>query len=157
MKPFRFNLEAVSTIRKRAEREALENYAEALCRRRGILEELHAIEQDLEAGWSRMRKEVVAGCRASKMAQMRRHNQALQAKRAQCETALTESERAVSQTLQRMLVARMQREAVEGCRSQQRARHERDLNRETQKFLDELNFRRAMPALAWRKNTDPFA
>ena len=157
MKPFRFTLEAVSTVRKRAEHEALESFANALLLRGAALEHLDAVQRDLDAVWTEMRQEVARGCRAARMAQLRLHSQAVEEERARRETDLQQAERAVNQALQRMLAAHQQREVVDKFRSQQRARHELHLGRETQKFLDELATQRPLPALAWRTTADPFA
>jgi flagellar biosynthesis chaperone FliJ len=70
---------------------------------------------------------------------------------------LTQAQRQVNQALQQMLAARQQREAVEKFRGRQRASYDRDVQQETQKFLDELATQRATPALAWRTTTDPLA
>jgi len=63
----------------------------------------------------------------------------------------------VSHALQQMLAARQQREAVEKFRGKQRAAHDRDVQRDTQKFLDELATQRAVPAQSWRATADPLA
>src|SRR5436309_4418647 len=155
MKPFRFTLEAVATIRQRREREMLETYAQSLLVRRRAWDRLAAIQHDLEAAWSRTRQELAKGCSASMMSQLREYNRLLEEERNRCETALRQAERAVNQALQRMLAARQQREAVDRFRCQQRARYDRELNRETQKFLDELSTQRALPARAWKSTADP--
>ena len=155
MKPFRFTLEAVATIRKRVERETLEAYAHSLGFRRRALAQLEAVQHDLEAAWTQMRQELC--CSASKMSQLRDYCQVLEKERARCAASLQEAERAVNQALQRMLAARRQHEVVDKFRGQQRAHYDRALGRETQKFLDELTTQRAAPALAWRTTADPLA
>ncbi|MBE0539888.1 MAG: flagellar export protein FliJ [Verrucomicrobia bacterium] len=157
MKSFRFTLEAVATVRKRAEGNALESYAQALLFRRRAVTDLEATLQELETAWASLRNALAAGCSAARMAQLRSHSQALEATRESRRFALQQAERAVNQTLQQMLAARQQREVVDKFRGQQRGRHERALARETQKFLDELATQRTTPALAWRTINDPLA
>lgn len=157
MKPFRFTLEAVATVRKRVEGNALESYAQALLFRRRAMMDLEAVQKDLEAAWASLRKALTGGCAAARMAQLREHSQMLETRRETRQTALQQAERAVSQTLQQMLAARQQRKAVDSYRGQQRGRYDRALARETQKFLDELATQRAAPALAWKTTNDPLA
>jgi flagellar export protein FliJ len=157
MKPFRFGLEAVATVRKRIEGEALESYAQALLVRQQALKQFETIQCDLTAAWDQLRRELGMGCPAARMTRLRGHAEALNDERKLRETALQQSERAVHQSLQRMLAARQQREVVEKFRSRQRAHHDRDVASETQKFLDELATQRSTPALAGRITTDPLA
>ena len=157
MKPFRFTLEAVAIVRTRNENEALAAYARALLCRQRALDQVDAIRRELEAAWARARRDLAAGCPAAKMAQGCRHTQALEDEQVRLTDALQQAERAVNQMLQRMLAARQQREVVDKLRGHQRARHERDVARETQKILDELALRAATPALAGRSTADLLA
>lgn len=157
MKPFRFALEAVATVRKRIEGEALESYAQALLFRQQALRQFEAAQRELNAAWDQLRRELGMGCLAAKMTRLSCHAEALEDECKRRQTALQQAERTVSHTLQRMLAARQQREVVEKFRGRQRAHHDRDVARETQKFLDELATQRSTPALAWRTTTDPLA
>ena len=157
MKPFRFALEAVATVRKRAEGETLESYAQALLFRQHAWSQFEAAERELNAAWNQLRQELGTGCAAEKMTWLRRHAEALEEEHKQRLAALQQAERVMHQALQRMLAARHQREVVDKVRGHQRARHDRDAARETQKFLDELAAQRATPALAWRTTADPLA
>lgn len=56
-----------------------------------------------------------------------------------------------------MLAARQQREVVEKFLRKQRASYDRDVQRDTQKFLDELATQRAPAAQTWRTTADPLA
>lgn len=157
MKPFRFALEAVATVRKRIEGEALEAYAQALLFRQQALRQFEASQREQNAVWDELRRELAMGCPAAKLARLRGHAQGLEQECKRRHTALQQAERAVNAGLQRMLAARQQREVVEKLRGHQRAHHDRDVAHETQKFLDELATQRATPALAWRTTTDPLA
>lgn len=157
MKPFRFTLEAVATMRKRAEGEALEAYAAALLRRQQCLTELETAQAKLEEIWGETRRELAAGCLASRVAALRQNARAVELERDRCEFAWAEAERGVNHALQNMLAVRQQREGVDKCRVRQRVRHDREAATESQKFLDELATQRAAPALAWRTTEDPLA
>ncbi|MFO1511537.1 MAG: flagellar export protein FliJ [Verrucomicrobiota bacterium] len=157
MKPFRFTLEAVATTRRRLEQTALENYAQALLARQNALGQLEAVQRELDAAWLRLRQTLESGCSASAATRLRQHSAGLEEERHHREDLLTQAQRKVGQALQQMLAARQQREAVEKFRGRQRASWDRDVQRDTQKFLDELATQRAAPALTWRTTTDPLA
>lgn len=157
MKPFKFSLEAVATTRRRAEQLALEKYAQALLARQNAFGQLERIQRELEAAWLRLRQTLESGCSASSATRLGQESSYLEEERKVRETALSEAERGVGQALQQMLAARQQREAVEKFRGKQRATYDRDVQRDTQKFLDELATQRATPAQAWRATTDPLA
>jgi flagellar protein FliJ len=150
MKPFRFSLEAVATTRRRLEQVALENYAQALLQRQSALSQLEAAQQKLDAAWLKLRQSLTSGTAAAKVKQLRDASRFFEEERTQREGLLAQAERGVSQALQQMLAARQQREAVDKFRGRQRATYDRDVQRDTQKFLDELATQRAAPALDWR-------
>lgn len=157
MKPFRFSLEAVATTRRRLEQAALEHYAQALLARQSAVGQLESVQRELDAAWLRLRQTLESGCSASAVTRLRQHATALEEERLHREDLLTRAQREVSQSLQQMLAARQQREAVDKFRGRQRASYDRDVQRDTQKFLDELATQRPTPALAWRTTTDPLA
>jgi flagellar export protein FliJ len=157
MKPFRFALEAVATVRKRTEGEALESYAQALVCQQQALRQLEATQRELDAVWDQLRRELGMGCPAAKMTRLRCHAEALNDERKRRLTAIEKAERAVYQRLQQMLAARQHREVVERFRGRQRVNYDHDVASETQKLLDEMATHRSMPALAWRTTTDPLA
>jgi flagellar FliJ protein len=157
MKPFKFSLEAVATRRRRQEQTALEKYAQTLLARQNAMKHLEAAQHELEDAWLRLRQTLESGCSASAATRLRQESQLLEEERKVREEALTQAERGVSQALQQMLAARQQREAVEKFRGKQRAAYNLDVQRDTQKFLDELATQRATPAQAWRTTADPLA
>lgn len=157
MKPFKFSLEAVATTRRRREQAALENYAQALLARQSARAQLDALQQNLDGVWSRLRQTLESGCSASAVTRLRQESYFLEEERKLREEALAQAELAVSQALQQMLAARKQREAVEKVRVKKRMEYDRDVQRDTQKFLDELATQRATPASAWRSAADPLA
>lgn len=157
MKPFKFSLEAVATTRRRLEQTALENYAQALLARQSAFSQLEATQHTLEQAWLRLRQTLESGCSASAATRLRQESGFLEEERKLREDALAQAERGVSQALHQMLAARKQREAVEKVRGKQRLAHDRDEQRDTQKFLDELATQRATPAQSWRSTADPLA
>lgn len=157
MKPFKFNLEAVATTRRRVEQTALEKYAQALLARQNALNQLETAQHELDDAWLQLRQTLESGCSASAATRLRQTSQLLEEERKVREETFAETERGVGQALQQMLAARQQREAVEKFRGKQRGAHDRDVQRDTQKFLDELATQRATPAQSWRTTSDPLA
>jgi flagellar export protein FliJ len=158
MKPFKFSLEAVATTRRRVEQNALEKYAQALLSRQSALRQLEATQHELDKAWLQLRQTLESGCSASAATRLRQQSQWLEEERQLREEEFTKSELGVSHALQQMLAARQQREAVEKFRGRQRDIHDRDTQRDTQKFLDELATQRATPsAQSWRTTADPLA
>jgi len=156
MKPFRFPLEAVATVRKRTEGETLEAYARALLSQQQALKRLEAAQRELDTVWDQLRRELGRGCPAANMIRLRGHAEALDNGRRRHEATFQQAGRAVQQSLRRMLAARQQREVVDKLRNRQHRHHDRDEAKETQKFLDELATQRSTSALAGRTTTDPF-
>ena len=157
MKSFKFSLEAVATTRRRVEQSALEQYAQALLARQQALARLDGLQHELDGAWLRLRQTLESGCSASAATRLRQESSFLEEERKVREAALTQAERGVSQMLHQMLAARQKREAVEKFRGKQRGAYDRDVQRDTQKFLDELATQRATPAQTWRTTTDPLA
>lgn len=157
MKSFKFSLEAVATTRRRHEQAALETYAQALLARQNALRQLETVQHELEDAWLQLRQTLESGCSASAATRLRQQSQSLEEERKLREEHVAQSERGVGQALQQMLAARQQREAVEKFRGKQRATYDRDVQRDTQKFLDELATQRAAPAQSWRTTADPLA
>jgi flagellar export protein FliJ len=157
MKPFKFSLEAVATTRRRVEQTALEKYAQALLARQSALRQLETAQHELDEAWLQLRQTLESGCSASAATRLRQQSQLLEEERQLRAEDFAQSERGVSQALHQMLAARQQREAVEKFRGRQRLAHDRDVQRDTQKFLDELATQRATPAQSWRTTADPLA
>jgi len=157
MKPFKFSLEAVATTRRRAEQTALEQYAKALLAKQNALSQLEVVQRDLDDAWLRLRNTLESGCSASAATRLRQESSYLEEDRKLREEVLAQAERAISQALQQMLAARQQREAVEKFRGKQRLTHDRDVQRETQKFLDEMATQRATSSQSWRTETESHA
>ena len=154
MKPFRFKLQAVHTLRVRQERDAMQKYAEALLQRKLAMEKLTGIAQQIAAAWMDLRVEMAEGCAAARILRMQAYCTTLEVRRSEADVVLQGAERAVNLALQRMLVARQQREIVDKYQAGERTRHERALQRQEQKELDELALRCLPLASAGRVSGD---
>ncbi len=150
MKKFHFSLQALLTLRQRSEQNALEAYARALLTRQQSLESLALANEEQAQWWVHRRKQLTQGCSAGALEQWRASDCTLTERRETAEAALGQAEVAVNQTLQAMLLARREREAVEKHLQRQRLNYQRELGREEQKNMDDLAQRRVLPALGFR-------
>lgn len=157
MKRFRFSLEALLTVRRRAEQNALEKYASALLARQRNLELLGAVHREQSQWWARWRNDLSKGCSAGDLMQWRASDRHLSEQRQRAEAAVSQAELHVNQALQEMLVARRDREAVENHWHKQRSKYDFDLSREEQKGMDELAQRRVPPALSGARTQQTFS
>ena len=142
MKPFRFTLQALRTLRLRNEREAMEAYARALLERVRAAEQLQATEQALALGQWEWQQRVASGCTAAEMVHHQYHCRELAAQCCRCLALTQAAERRADTALQSMMLARQEREVVDKFFERQRAVFDRELTRSEQKFLDELAHRR---------------
>ena len=145
MKPFRFTLEAVRTLRQRQEQLAMEQYAQVLAARQQVLVRLDAIQAELNESWHLWRLQLAQSCPASQAAQAHDYQRALSQRRDQAISDLGVAERRVQAALQAMLAARQQTEIVDKSFENQKARHSREEFRHEQKIMDDLAGRRGSP------------
>ncbi len=149
MKSFRFTLEAVRTLRRRQEQNALEQYAQTLLARQQASDRLQAVERELNAGWREMRELLARGGSAARTAQAHDYHRSLDERRKICARVLGSAELRVNAAFQAVLTARQQREIVDKCFERQKTSHQRGRLMEDQKLLDELSGRRVASILSW--------
>jgi flagellar export protein FliJ len=150
MRAFQFTLEALGTLRRRQEQNAMDQYVQSLIDRRKAIEQLEGAEATLNASWRQWRQQLAAGCSAAEAAQAVVYQRSLAQRRDECKGALENAERRVNTALNAMVQARRQREIVDKCFDKQKARYEREVARGEQKFIDELASRRGNRILAWK-------
>jgi len=138
MKRFQFKLQAVLTLRLRAEHEALSNYAQTIQASRVARAGLTESEMELCEARRRWLTAMADGLPAARASQMRTHNHWLEERKQQCEQALRLAEISVEEASRRMVVARQQREAVEKHHANQRELYDRAVAGEERRFLDDL-------------------
>ena len=150
MKRFEFRLQAVLTLRHRAEQEALELYGQAIRHRDAIAQHLHLRELDLSDNRRRWLNEMSDGCPAVQAAQTLAYCHQLEELRVQAERELSQADARLTQVSERMLTARQHREAVENLFQHQQTEHEALVRLEEQKMLDDLVGRRSPVSVAGR-------
>jgi flagellar FliJ protein len=146
MKRFQFKLQAVLTLRQRAEHVALEDYSRAIRNRMTAAERFEESTNELSETRRLWLKSLSDGCPAVHAAQAQRFCHLLEAINRKCEQLLHQADLELNLASQRMLAARQQREAVEKFLERQRRKHQRDVAEEDRRLIEDIvNFRRTAP------------
>ncbi len=138
MKRFDFKLQAVLTLRQRAEQAATEKYSRALARRQAAATSLENVEMDLSDARRKWLNALADGCPAAQGAQMLGYCHYLEEFKRKVEQSLQLAEVELNQASQKMLFARQQREAIETCLEHARDQYDRELRVQERKELDDL-------------------
>jgi flagellar export protein FliJ len=154
MKRFAFKLQAVLTLRQRAEQAALEKYGRAIQHRQATAAKLADAEMELSEARRLWLNELADGCPAVRAAQLLAFSHHLEEHKRQCEQTLNLADVELNQASQRMLLARQDREAVERLMSRQRERHDQQAREAEQKLIDDLVGRRLPVSFAGQPASD---
>jgi flagellar FliJ protein len=127
MKRFQFKLQAVLTLRLRAEQEALAHYAQAIQTGRAAREKFAEAETELSDARRCWLNALADGLPAARAAQMRAHSHWLEERKQRCEQTMRLAEVEVERASRRMVLARQQREVVEKHLANQREQYDRAL------------------------------
>lgn len=154
MKRFQFKLQAVLTLRQRAEQTALEHYSRAMLARHAAMARLTEAERELSRAWKDLRQRMTGGCPAGEAQQRQQFCHLLDDRRRQCEQALSQAEVQLNQAFQKMLLCRQDREVIEQYLADQRQQHDRALLAEERKILEDLARRRDPGPVSWNPSPD---
>lgn len=138
MKPFRFTLEALQTLRQREEHLALETYARAVQTRAEATARMETVRRELEAGWATLRETTQRQTPAFHIRQLESYCAAVDERRKECLAVVEAAQIAVQKAWILLLQARQKREIVENYFTRQKAGYDLAAQREEQKLLDEL-------------------
>lgn len=142
MKRFTFKLQAVLTLRQRAEQAALEKYARAIEHRQECAVTLADSEMELSEARRQWLNALADGVAAVRAAQMLGFCHLLEERKRQCEQTLELADIELNRSSQGMLQARQEREAVETLMARQRARYDHLVVEDERKMIDDLINRR---------------
>jgi flagellar export protein FliJ len=142
MKRFEFRLQAVLTLRQRAEQVALEVFSAAIRRRDWAATQLQQHEMQLSETRRQWLNEMADGCSAIRAAQTLAFCHSIEERRAQADRDLQQANADLERACQRMLSARQQREAVENLLRRQREAHDLQARLADQRLIDDLPHRR---------------
>jgi flagellar protein FliJ len=144
MKRFRFTLEALLRLRQRHEKQALQQYGQAMAAQREAASRLADAEADCESNWATFREHVMGAAPAAYLSQLQGYCHWLEECKRVNERALEQAGRVCKQRWVKLLLARRAREAVDKLLVRQRDRYERELMREEQKQIDDMASRRLL-------------
>jgi flagellar FliJ protein len=137
MKPFRFRLQALVPLRKRAEEEALQAYARALQARGRAAEAFQAAQVVFDTARSDLQSRAENGLAASELRQLSEFTALLAVRRNKRNAELAECASRAESALRKMLWARQRREVLDKLKRRRQAEHGRNAARTEQKIIDE--------------------
>ncbi|HVY70292.1 MAG TPA: flagellar export protein FliJ, partial [Verrucomicrobiae bacterium] len=132
----------------------LEEYARAVWQRQQAALALQAAQQKLESTWLLSQQELNGGSPAGFVGQLRDYCRVLEETVRGCQAALDKAETVVAQSWQKLLAIRQAREAVEKLHDQRRREHDREVQVEEQKLLDEMALRTVATPLTMSIESD---
>ena len=147
MKKFHFTLEAVQTVRARAAREALENYARKLRGRLAAEANLAKAETALAEHLADWRRAMSHSFSPSQMLQHEHSRAMLEARRNERARELREAASAATQAFAAFQLSRQKSDVVDRFHDRQRRDFNLAVLKEEQHLLDELAATRRDPGL----------
>jgi flagellar export protein FliJ len=138
MKPFKFSLESLRTLRKQKERVAQQHYARALTACDAAAAQLADADRELVAAWEGLVIELSDGAAAAHILGRRVWCSVLETRRNERQAALEAARRAAETAFRELLVAARNREALDRFCEKSRRAHALGVQREEQKMFDEL-------------------
>ena len=138
MKTFRFPLQSLRVLREQKEQAAQKHYAEALRAAEQAAMQLKAAGDELSTSWTTLGRELAAGVTAMELLRTRAWCNALELRLKERSSLLAQARLAVDAVWQEMLNATRDREALDRYYKKNRRAHDRKVQVEEQKRLDEL-------------------
>ena len=149
MKPFRFPLQPIRVLRERKEQVAQQRFAQAMLACEEAAFQLQAASDELAAGWTSLCEELSAGVTATRLLRTRAWCQVLELRQKERTAALQNARRLMDAAWREMMLATRDRESLDRYHDKCRSAHDREVQREEQKHLDELGVRRAVLPGLW--------
>ncbi len=153
MKPFRFPLDAVLTLREEVEQEAQRAVARALAAVRQVQADLVALTAEADRLAVELNSRLTQGLAAAELERFGNYRGLLAERRVRREQDLAMAEASVHESRQRLLKATQDRQALENYRTKLRARFDYRQSCEERKLLDDLAGRPS--ALGAGRRTNP--
>jgi flagellar export protein FliJ len=142
MKPFRFTLQALLTLRQHHEQRAMEQYAHTLESRRLALVQRDAASHTLDNVRAELRLQLSGGTPAVLLSQAHAYSRLVELRLHQASQKLAATEQAATEALQSLVAARKDRETLETLRDRRLKLHATQARRLDDRLLDELATRR---------------
>jgi len=138
MKPFRFPLQSVRTVREHKEQAARERYATTLRACETAAARVQAASVELTGCWATLCQKLAAGVAGDDLLRARAWCNVLELRVKERAAILEEARHAVDAVWQELMHATRDREAIDRFHGKRRRAHEREAARQDQKDLDEL-------------------
>jgi len=138
MKPFKFTLQAVRTVREREEQSALRDYVATL---RALEEAKHryeVVQEQIAAAWDDFRQALEADSPSVEITRVQDYCEMLQERRRELESALQAARQKANCAFTRYLAAHQACATVEQSFRNQKPRHQHKRLRHEQKVIDDL-------------------
>ncbi|MGC8828575.1 MAG: flagellar export protein FliJ [Verrucomicrobiia bacterium] len=141
MKPFKFTLQALHTVRMREEQEKLEQYSRRVGEYQKAVKLLEEAEREMDECEKRLEKFYHRGGLADELRFLELLKESAEEK---CKRRFDEvklAQNAMEKALSEWLEAKKNRDTVEKYKQRQKARYNLELRRQEQKLLDEMKSR----------------
>jgi flagellar export protein FliJ len=148
MKPFRFSLQAVLTVRLNQESKAMELFVRAQTEHQKNLARQRAIREEMEEIFERRRDTLRKAAASEDIHEMQLGLRALQESMRLCQLDLQRSQANFDEKSRALLQARQKREAVDKLHEKQFAGYQTQVSREEQKLADDLATLKSVGSLA---------
>jgi len=149
MKPFRFTLEAVRTLRQQAEQRAWLHFARLLRRHLEEQDQLRQAAQEAGAAWREAQRRGAGAMPALELQRLTAYARMAEQRRRNGVEAVAASQRALDEAARLCREARRQCELVETYHRKQKTNYQRAVFVEEQKMLDELAKRNSSLRWSW--------
>jgi flagellar export protein FliJ len=147
MKPYRFRLQAVLTLREHAEQDAQRQCASAYAVVEHAVARVSAVEAEIDTAEQAYRAQLTSLPRAGDVEHSQLYALLLHERRCQTGRELAEARRRADDARRRLLLAMQKREALERLRRHQLRVHDTLAARAEQRDLDELSLKSKIQSL----------
>jgi flagellar export protein FliJ len=138
MKPFKFTLQAVRTVREREEQSALREYVATLRALEEAKRRYEAVEEQILMAWDDFRQALQTDSSSVEITRVQDDCEMLQERRRELESALQAARQKANRAFTRYLAAHQACALVEQCVQNQSHRHEHERPKRQQKGIDDL-------------------
>jgi flagellar export protein FliJ len=155
MKPFHFSLEPLRSLRKQKEEVVRERYAQTVRACEEAAARVQAASVELTACWKTLCEKLAAGVTGDDLLRARAWCNVLELRVKERASALEQARLAVDAVWKELVVATRDRETLDKLHDKRRHAYDRELQREEQKYLDELSVQLAQSPLPFRVSSNP--
>jgi len=138
MKPFRFSLQPILSLKQQAEQSARERYAKTLRACEEAAARVQAASVELTACWNSLCEKLAAGVNSADLLRARAWCNVLELRVRERAAALEKARHAVDAVWQELMTATQEREGLERLRERRLAAYDRAVQFAEQKQMDEL-------------------